>query len=195
MVFYFSVNLVLYLKLHSIEYDLRYMKSKFIYALFDFLENTGKFLDNLMTRESLHYKDLRLSGIDPAKVYKGLKNLEQRKLLKRRGECYYFTKNGLNWRRKSSEYFKIRNKDWDRKWRLIIFDIPKDLHKQRVYFRQKLLSLGFFQLQKSVYVFPYSCEEELGHICRKFKISHYVDLVLAESIGSREKEVKKFFRL
>lgn len=50
---------------------------------------------------------------------------------------------------------------WDRKWRLIIFDIPEKARIKREAFRGKLKELGFYQLQKSIWVFPYPCEKEV----------------------------------
>lgn len=50
---------------------------------------------------------------------------------------------------------------WDGLWRIIIFDIP-DTHKSaREGFRERLRALGFYPLQKSVFIYPYPCEREL----------------------------------
>lgn len=78
---------------------------------------------------------------------------------------------------------------------MIIFDIPQELHENRNRFRQKIKGLGFFMLQKSVFIFPYPCEKELAEICRKLKISDYIDIIIADSIGFREQEVEKVFKL
>ena len=50
-------------------------------------------------------------------------------------------------------------------------------------------------IQRSVFVFPYPCEEELSDICEQLQIGDYVDMVTAESIGSREEELIKLFKL
>ena len=50
-------------------------------------------------------------------------------------------------------------------------------------------------LQKSVFVFPYACERELGYLCSQLKLSDYVDVIVAKSIGSREKEMRKYFKI
>ncbi len=41
-----------------------------------------------------------------------------------------------------------KEKKWDGKWRIIIFDIPKKMDRVREIFRLKLRELGFYQLQK-----------------------------------------------
>src|SRR4030043_1700554 len=52
-------------------------------------------------------------------------------------------------------------KKWDKKWRLVIFDIPNTSRLIRDIFRRKLKEFGFFRLQQSVWVLPYACEEEV----------------------------------
>ena len=50
-------------------------------------------------------------------------------------------------------------------------------------------------LQESVFVFPYSCEEEISDISGELKITDYIDVITAESIGFKEKEFLKIFNL
>lgn len=52
-------------------------------------------------------------------------------------------------------------KQWDGKWRLIIFDIPEKLRIRRDAFRGKLREFGFYPLQKSTWVYPFPCEREV----------------------------------
>lgn len=46
--------------------------------------------------------------------------------------------------------------NWDKKWRIIIFDVPDKYRIKRETLRGKLKELGFMQLQKSVWLHPYS---------------------------------------
>ena len=50
-------------------------------------------------------------------------------------------------------------------------------------------------LQKSVFVMPYECREELGYICNELKVSNYVDVISADSVGFKEKEIRELFNL
>lgn len=50
-------------------------------------------------------------------------------------------------------------KIWDKKWRVIIFDIKEKRRFVRDEFRNELVNLGFLKLQNSVWVHPYDCEE------------------------------------
>ena len=123
--------------------------------------------------------------------------MEHRNIIKKVSNDYFiFTKKGQTWLQSSfAKYFKNKTGKWDKKWRVVIFDIPQELHKERVKLRQRLKSLGFSSLQKSVLVFPYPCEEEVGDVCNKLGVGDYVDIIVAESPGSKEKELIKIFNL
>ena len=94
------------------------------------------------------------------------------------------------------KYFKnkVRGK-WDKKWRLIVFDIPEEMHKERVNFRKKIKLLGFEMIQKSVFIFPYPCEEEIADIAGRLGVSDYIDILIAQSAGFKEEELLKTFGL
>jgi len=49
----------------------------------------------------------------------------------------------------------LKNKKWDGKWRLVIFDIAEKVRIVRNWLRKKLKELGFGQLQKSVWLSPH----------------------------------------
>lgn len=52
-------------------------------------------------------------------------------------------------------------KKWDKKWRVVIFDVPAVSRLIRDIFRKKLKEFGFYPLQKSIWVCPYPCKEEI----------------------------------
>ena len=60
-----------------------------------------------------------------------------------------------------SELAIDKPKHWDGYWRLIIYDIENKRKRMRDLFRDNLKSLGFLQLQKSVWIYPYPCEEQI----------------------------------
>jgi|CryGeyStandDraft_7_1057128.scaffolds.fasta_scaffold101909_1 CRISPR-associated endonuclease Cas2 len=93
------------------------------------------------------------------------------------------------------ENLKIPRPDiWDQKWRLVIFDIPVNRKLAREILREKLKNLGFYKLQKSVWLYPYPCEKEIDFIKEVYEIGDYVQLVVAEKIDDEEK-YKKVFNL
>lgn len=95
----------------------------------------------------------------------------------------------------SLNYLKIpQPKNWDGKWRLVIFDIPDFLRNERNNFREILKNLGFYQLQKSIYVYPYPCQDEIDFVSAIFKVYPYLIYLEATKIENEE-VLKKFFGL
>ena len=62
---------------------------------------------------------------------------------------------------------------WDGKWRLYFFDIPEKHRAARDYLRRKLKDLGMFNVQRSVFVYPYDCRQELDLISDYYQVSEY----------------------
>jgi DNA-binding transcriptional regulator PaaX len=61
-----------------------------------------------------------------------------------------------------SNYKIKRPRKWDKKWRVIIFDIPEKKRAARTEVRHILTEAGFQRLQDSVWVYPYDCEDVIG---------------------------------
>jgi|SRR3989344_4615689 len=85
-------------------------------------------------------------------------------------------------------------KKWDKKWRLVIFDIPVRFSKGRNALRFHLKKLGFFQFQKSAWIYPYSCEDEIIFIANFFRVEKCVEVLTVESI-LRDEKLKAHFKL
>ncbi|MEK7069956.1 MAG: CRISPR-associated endonuclease Cas2 [Patescibacteria group bacterium] len=81
---------------------------------------------------------------------------------------------------------------WDGEWRIVIFDIPEKFKKAREALRMKLKELGFLELQKSVFVLPYECEDEINFIMEVFLIRSFVRFVRAKSFTNEEQLKIKF---
>ena len=71
---------------------------------------------------------------------------------------------------------------WDGLFRMVIFDIPESKKGTREMFRRKLKELEFQQLQKSVFVTPYECHDEVDFLRNVYEIVPYVSYVLAKEI-------------
>jgi DNA-binding transcriptional regulator PaaX len=91
---------------------------------------------------------------------------------------------------------KLEMKKWDGKWRIIIFDIPELSRKDRDFLRRELKWIGFVELQKSVWIFPYDMERELMALLKLWKLEFRGDIrfLIVEKITG-EKELKKQFAL
>lgn len=77
-------------------------------------------------------------------------------------------------------------KKWDGIWRIVIFDIPNKKKRAREALREKLREFGFYCLQKSVFVYPYECENEIEFIKAIFNIQPNVLLIRAKEIDREE---------
>ncbi len=91
------------------------------------------------------------------------------------------------------ELMKIQKpKKWDGKWRLVMFDIPMRFTKGREALRYHLKDLGFFQFQKSAWIYPYPCDDELIFISDFYGIGKYVEVLTVENILKDEKMKRHF---
>jgi DNA-binding transcriptional regulator PaaX len=104
------------------------------------------------------------------------------------------TKNG---RKKALKFqfdeMEIKKPDkWDGKWRMAIFDIPEKKKKAREALREKLKDLGFKELQKSVFVYPYECEDEIDFVVEVFGIRNHVRFLHVDSFTNDEQFKLKF---
>ena len=118
-----------------------------------------------------------------------LKRLEQRKLVKIsydvKGEpVVEITQNGLqqalHYKFEEMEIKKPRK--WDGKWRVVIFYVPEGKKRLRDRLREKLKALGFYSLNKSVFVHPFPCFDEIEFIRQVFLVGGEVTYLVAEKI-------------
>lgn len=73
-------------------------------------------------------------------------------------------------------------KIWDKRWRVVIFDIPKKYGRVRDLFRMRLRQLGLYQLQESVYVSPIPCFAEIEFLRELYGVSFTVQYLLVEKL-------------
>lgn len=87
-----------------------------------------------------------------------------------------------------------RPKEWDTRWRIIIFDIPEVKKNLRDTIRQKLRQLGLLELQKSVFVHPFECRNEIDFLIELYHARKFVRFIEAYHIDN-ELHLKKKFKL
>lgn len=83
---------------------------------------------------------------------------------------------------------------WDKLWRLVVFDIPEDKNLGRKALVAKLKELGFYPMQKSVFIHPYECKDEIDFITEIFELAPYVRFLRVKDIDI-ELDLKKRFHL
>ncbi|HBR79431.1 MAG TPA: hypothetical protein DEA46_03325 [Candidatus Moranbacteria bacterium] len=87
-------------------------------------------------------------------------------------------------------------KKWDRKWRMILFDIPENNRVGRDALRRTIKKLGFVELQKSVFVYPYPCRKEIGEVIEFFSLEKFVQQCVVDELDkSIEQSLRKKFKL
>lgn len=73
---------------------------------------------------------------------------------------------------------------WDKKWRLILFDISMEDHQKRNAFRHLIKRIGAVKLQQSVWLYPHDCSDEIAFLGKVFGFdSRHVRVVVADQIG------------
>lgn len=77
-------------------------------------------------------------------------------------------------------------RQWDGRWRLIIYDITKFKRRQQAAFRRMLKKLHMLPLQKSVYLSPYPCEKEVVFLREYFDVGACVIYIEANKIENEE---------
>lgn len=172
------------------------MKQKFIPLFIEFISSVGAAIPEAFLKNDPFYKAMKRASLNPKKIKAGISNLNRRGFIYPNNGHYVLTNDGKNWIKKSRlKYFRNTHPVWDRKWRIIMFDIPTIMEKERQRFRQRMRTLDCYMLHKSVFVFPYPCEEEIGLWCQELKLDGYVEVIEAEHIGSKEDYAKKHFDL
>lgn len=83
-------------------------------------------------------------------------------------------------------------KNWDQRWRIVMFDIPERLKKIRETLRYHLRTMGFLELQKSVFVHPSDCQKEIDYLIEFYDIRRFVRFLVVESVDT-EPHLKQRF--
>ena len=82
-------------------------------------------------------------------------------------------------------WIKMREEEeeWDRKWRLIFWDIPEKRKKVRDLLRHKLKQLGFIRWQKSVWASKKNCTKQLRDFIKSIGIEDWVLVIESDNVG------------
>ena len=71
---------------------------------------------------------------------------------------------------------------WDKKWRIVLYDIPEHEREARDAFREHLTELGVCKFQHSAGIHPYDCKNEIEFFIELLGIRKYVRFIVADSI-------------
>lgn len=176
------------------------LTEKFLWMIYNLSEFTGNILEQTQ-RPAL---DIRAHGSwDYYSIFRAWAKEKRRKNfakfithLKERGylrvkieknkKAILLTKKGLE------KIFQISIKKTnlqerpDKKWQMVIFDIPEKSRGARDHFREGLKNLGYQQLQKSIWVSPYDVLKETEELIKFYRTEHWIKHFLIEKV-----EIKK----
>lgn len=85
------------------------------------------------------------------------------------------------------------SKQWDGKWRVVMFDIPEKSRNFRTILREHLWELRFYKLQHSVFISPYPCEKQLVELIMLYRAESFVRVMTVNWIDKEEKFRRHFF--
>lgn len=165
----------------------------------------------IITTATLAPNAVQIFGKPLIKILKKLDTRQRQRELRRithymkqKGWIHYSAwdyEHGIVLTKSGKEKLKQRNfanlavptpKSWDKKWRLIFFDIPETDKQKRNSFNLKLKHLGFKQLQISIWVHPFPCRAEIESVCEVLSIRKFVTYVEIDTIDS-EKQLRSRF--
>lgn len=88
-------------------------------------------------------------------------------------------------------------KKWDRRYRVLAFDISEQRKQAREAFRRMIKHLGFIQLQRSLFAHPFSCRAQIELLLKVFSIPEEEVLYFSSDRLSPdyERKIKKQFCL
>lgn len=129
------------------------------------------------------------------KIYDGYYYLLKKKYLCKLGERYELTDKArkLIKLKNLEELVRIKKKAWDKKWRIVIFDIPEIMRARRKQLRGLLGRLGFRKIQKSVWLTPYDFLGEVEELAREENLLKFLLLIETQKLSRFLEFEKEFF--
>jgi len=88
----------------------------------------------------------------------------------------------------------MKRRKWDRRWRVVIFDVPERRKGVRDRLRRFMDECGFVRLQDSVWIYPYDCEDLIALAKADFRIGADVLYMIVERL-ERDKHLREHFSL
>lgn len=133
-----------------------------------------------------------LQGLAPLLKRTPVKNSDYTRLLKelRRQGLVYITQSGgeVHYTLTPAGAYRLqevivdelvipRPSKWDKRWRVVAFDIPVAKSRSRQKFVDKLQALDFTMLQKSLWVYPFPCFDQIEQLAGHYNVFRYCSLM------------------
>lgn len=130
-------------------------------------------------------------------VWRNLKtgNIEK---IEKNGEAYLrLTSQGNQKLKRDFPLLSMQQKPWDKKWRIVAFDIREEEKNIRDGLRNKLKELGFGMLQESVFITPHDIAQDFAEFVENLGISDsvYVLEVSQVVVGDKKELARNLWNL
>ena len=108
--------------------------------------------------------------------------------------CYTLTDKGkLSLAKYELKHASINKpKKWDKKWRMVVFDVREKRRTCRDAIRQALQRFGFQHLQDSVWIHPYPCETIIELACTAYRVRHDAKYIICQRFSGDEQFLTPF---
>lgn len=83
-------------------------------------------------------------------------------------------------------------KQWDKRWRIILYDIPEEHKSARNSLNFRLRAIGCFQLQKSTWITPFPCRDIVAAACASYDIDSFVTYFEAVNLDNEAPLITRF---
>ena len=87
-----------------------------------------------------------------------------------------------------------RQKKWDKRWRMLVFDIIEERKGDRDEISRVLKKMDFLMIQDSVYIYPYPCDEFVALLKANFRIGKNLLYLIVEQIEN-DKKFREHFNI
>lgn len=91
-------------------------------------------------------------------------------------------RSALAFEREKARVANVLGRKWDKRYRLVMFDIPEKRKGVRDRVRHLMRECGFLRLQDSVWVFPHDCEELVILAKAELRVGKDIVYAVVESI-------------
>jgi len=153
----------------------------------------GSFYDELFEKpKRMSCEDYK--KLEAQKFYNLLNHLQKQGLVKKNKEGKYstwrITEKGKKKLIEISEKILIKlprrfyKKENDKNLKIVIFDIPEEESRKRLWLRQNLLALGFSKLQKSVWVGSIKLPKDFIEDLKAIDIFQYIEIFSVSKEGT-----------
>ena len=116
-----------------------------------------------------------------------LNRLQNKGLVEKKDDKYILTFLGLKYFKRIKQKNSDREiKKWDGRWRVVMFDIPEKLRKERNWLRHQLYGLEYQLIQKSVFLGKWPLTEDFFNEIIERRLNNFIRLITVGEIDDEE---------